>query len=96
MKRISVKQQLLCRTAMDVDIPPSNPEVRSHCYHCLLSLTETPQEPPSDEDTNILQLPEDCLGLILDHLDPVTVGQLQRTNRQMYNLIETHQYWRWD
>ena len=66
----------------------------------LLSLTlklPTPhQEPPADDDTNILQLPEDCLGLILDHLDPVTVGQLQRTNRQMYNLIETHQYWRLD
>ena len=29
MKRISVKQQLLCRTAMDVDLTPSNPEVRS-------------------------------------------------------------------
>ena len=27
MKRISVKQQLLCRTAMDVDLAPSNPEV---------------------------------------------------------------------
>ena len=50
--------------------------------------------PPGDEDTNIVNLPEDCLGLILDHLDPVTVGQLQRTSRHMYNLIETHQYWR--
>ena len=64
----------------------------------MLLLTQTKprthQEPPADEDTNILQLPEDCLGLILDHLDPVTVGQLQRTSRHMYNLIETHQYWR--
>ena len=50
--------------------------------------------PPGDEDTNIVSLPEDCLGLILDHLDPVTVGQLQKTSRHMYNLIETHQYWR--
>ena len=50
--------------------------------------------PPGDEDTNIVSLPEDRLGLILDHLDPVTVGQLQKTGRHMYNLIETHQYWR--
>ena len=26
MRRISLKQQILCRTAMDFDIPPSNPE----------------------------------------------------------------------
>ena len=26
MRRISLKQQILCRTAMDFDIPPANPE----------------------------------------------------------------------
>ena len=37
MRRISLKQQILCRTAMDFDcIAPSNPE-----------------EPPGDHDTNI-------------------------------------------
>ena len=36
MKRISVKQQLLCRTAMDLDIPPSNPEVRSEVVIIIL------------------------------------------------------------
>jgi len=53
-----------------------------------------PEEPPGDNDTNIMMLPEDCLGLILDHLDPVTVAILQRTSKQMYNIINTHQYWR--
>ena len=77
MRRISLKQQILSRTAMDLDIPPANPE-----------------EPPGDNDTNIMMLPEDCLGLILDHLDPVTVAILQRTSKQMYNIINTHQYWR--
>ena len=77
MRRISLKQQILCRTAMDMDIPPANPE-----------------EPPGDHDTNIQMLPEDCLGLILDHLDPVTVAQLEKTNKHMYHIIHTHQYWR--
>lgn len=77
MRRISLKQQILCRTAMDLDIPPANPE-----------------EPPGDHDTNIQSLPEDCLGLILDHLDPVSVTQLERTSRHMHAIIHTHQYWR--
>ena len=53
-----------------------------------------PEEPPGDHDTNIQSLPEDCLGLILDHMDPVTVAQLEKTNKHMYNIINTHQYWR--
>ena len=31
----------------------------------------------------VQSLPEDCLGLILDHMDPVTVAQLEKTNKHM-------------
>jgi len=53
-----------------------------------------PEDPPGDGDTNIEHLPEDCLGLILDLLDPVTVATLEKTSRHIYGMIQTHQYWR--
>jgi len=53
-----------------------------------------PADPPGEGDTCILALPEDCLGLILDLLDPVTVATLEKTGRSMYKQIEVHQYWR--
>lgn len=53
-----------------------------------------PEEPPGDGDTSIEDLPEDCLGLILDLLDPVTVATLEKTSRILYTTIQTHQYWK--
>jgi len=53
-----------------------------------------PEEPPGDGDTRLEDLPEDCLGLILDMLDPVAVATLEKTSRHVYNMIETHHYWR--
>jgi len=53
-----------------------------------------PEDPPGDGDTGLQDLPEDCLSLILDLLDPVTVAILEKVNRWLYNMIQAHQYWR--
>ena len=41
-------------------------------------------------DTGLLDLPEDCLGLVLDLLDPVTVAILERVSRSLHTMIQVH------
>jgi len=53
-----------------------------------------PEDPPGEGDTTIEYLPEDCIGLILNMLDPATVAVFERVNKHMYDMIQTHQYWR--
>jgi len=53
-----------------------------------------PSDPPAEGDTGLLDLPEDCLGLVLDLLDPVTVAILERVSRSLHTMIQAHQYWR--
>ena len=53
-----------------------------------------PADPPGEGDTGLLDLPEDCLGLILDLLDPVTVAILERVSKSLHTMIQAHQYWR--
>merc|ERR1711936_1306738 len=53
-----------------------------------------PNDPPAEGDTGLLDLPEDCLGLVLDLLDPVTVAILERVSRSLHTMIQAHQYWR--
>jgi len=53
-----------------------------------------PEDPPGEGDTTIESLHEDCLGIILDMLDPATVAVFERVNKHIYSMIETHQYWR--
>jgi len=53
-----------------------------------------PEDPPGDGDTTIESLPEDCIGLILDMLDPANVSVFEQVNKNVYNIIQTHQYWR--
>jgi hypothetical protein len=53
-----------------------------------------PTDPPAEGDTGLLDLPEDCLGLVLDLLDPVTVAILERVSRSLHTMIQAHQYWR--
>ena len=68
-----------------------------------------PADPPGEGDTGLMDLPEDCLGLVLDLLDPVTVGTLERVSKGLHAMIQVtwatmssflmvffqaHQYWR--
>lgn len=84
-KRASFKQQLYAMTSersrmMDVDD---------------MDTTEyNPEDPPQDGDTTIEDLPEDCLGLILELLNVVTVATFEKSSRHIYNTIQAHQYWR--
>ena len=47
-----------------------------------------PNDPPAEGDTGLLDLPEDCLGLVLDLLDPVTVAILERVSRSLHTMIQ--------
>ena len=47
-----------------------------------------PADPPGEGDTGLLDLPEDCLGLVLDLLDPVTVAILERVSRSLHTMIQ--------
>ncbi|XP_023335344.1 uncharacterized protein LOC111706663 [Eurytemora carolleeae] len=72
---------------------------RRSLKHQLLSMeinfqNGNPEDPPRDGDTTIECLHEDCLGLILNMLDPATVAVFERTSKHIYSMIETHQYWR--
>lgn len=78
-RRLSLKQQL-----------------RSRCWvdPMMDSPPCDPTDPPAEGDTGLLDLPEDCLGLVLDLLDPVTVAILERVSRSLHTMIQAHQYWR--
>jgi len=78
-RRLSLKQQL-----------------RSRCWvdPMMDSPPCDPSDPPAEGDTGLLDLPEDCLGLVLDLLDPVTVAILERVSRSLHTMIQAHQYWR--
>merc|ERR1711863_92085 len=78
-RRLSLKQQL-----------------RSRCWvdPMMDSPPCDPADPPAEGDTGLLDLPEDCLGLVLDLLDPVTVAILERVSRSLHTMIQAHQYWR--
>jgi len=77
-RRLSFKQQLRVRTGWDQMDGPL----------C------DPADPPGEGDTGLMDLPEDCLGLVLDLLDPVTVGTLERVSKGLHAMIQAHQYWR--
>lgn len=84
-KRASFKQQLYAMTSersriMDVD------DMEMTDYN--------PEDPPQEGDTTIEDLPEDCLGLILELLPVVTVATFEKSSRHIYNTIQAHQYWR--
>jgi len=78
-RRLSLKQQL--RSRCWVDPMMDHPPC-------------DPSDPPAEGDTGLLDLPEDCLGLVLDLLDPVTVAILERVSRSLHTMIQAHQYWR--
>jgi len=78
-RRLSLKQQL--RSRCWVDPMMDHPPC-------------DPTDPPAEGDTGLLDLPEDCLGLVLDLLDPVTVAILERVSRSLHTMIQAHQYWR--
>lgn len=71
-RRLSFKQQLRVRTGWDQMDGPL----------C------DPADPPGEGDTGLMDLPEDCLGLVLDLLDPVTVGILERVSKGLHAMIQ--------
>jgi len=78
-RRLSFRQQLLSRTGkMEMESGPPS----------------NPEEPPGEGDTKLEDLTEDCLGLILDQLDPITVSILEKTGKNVFGLIQRYQYWR--
>jgi len=78
-RRLSFRQQLLHRTSrMELDGGPPS----------------NPEEPGGEGATKLEDLTEDCLGLILDQLDPITVSTLEKTGKRIHHLIQRYQYWR--
>ena len=66
MRRISLKQQILCRTAMDPDTAPANPEeppadgdttIQHLPEDCLVELPPSIKTSPCPLRTNLIQIP---------------------------------------